>query len=74
MIGRGGSTGDFFACPDCTGVPATVSGALRGMHSQKTRQTAEDPGLPPWNGSEQEEEDDEEEEGWRRGRAEKRDA
>lgn len=33
------------------------------MHSQKTRQTAEDPGLPPWNGSEQEEEDDEEEEG-----------
>lgn len=43
-IGCKGSTGDFFACPDCTGVPATVSGALRGMHSQKTRQTAEDPG------------------------------
>lgn len=35
------------------------------MHSQKTRQTAEDPGLPPWNEREQEEEedDDEEEEG-----------
>lgn len=37
------------------------------MHSQKTRQTAEDPGLPPWNGSEREEEDDEEEEGKERG-------
>jgi len=35
------------------------------MHSQKTRQTAEDPGQPPWNWSEREEEDDEEEEAGR---------
>lgn len=40
------------------------------MHSQKTRQTAEDPGLPPWNGSERDEEDDEEEEGGGKGSGE----